>query len=147
MTLARKFKALGDPTRLRIVNLLLHSELCVCDIQQVLGLTQSRVSQHLSYLKGAGLVSDNRRGYRVFYSLLQDESIAGLVGLLRGVLQQEVALADDVRALKEAIEDGACQFVQLDALRFTRSAPNRSTAGAALRSEGREEGRLQRLDG
>ena len=143
MTLARKFKALGDATRLRIVNLLLHSELCVCDIQQVLGLTQSRVSQHLSYLKGAGLVSDNRRGYRVFYSLLQDESIAGLVAVLRGVLQQEAALADDVRALKEAIQNGACQFVQFDTLRFTRSVPNCSTASAALRSEGVEERRLQ----
>ena len=143
MTIARKFKALGDSTRLRIVNLLLHGELCVCDLQKVLGLTQSRVSQHLSYLKGAGLVSDSRRGYRVFYSLLQDESLAGLVAFLRDAFQQEVAVADDLRALKEAMEDGACQFVQIDALRFTSSAPTRSAASAALRSEGREETRLQ----
>lgn len=119
MTMARKFKALGDPTRLRIVNLLLQGELCVCDLQKILGLTQSRVSQHLFYLKGAGLVSDSRRGYRVFYSLPRDESIAGLVAFLRDALQQEVALTDDLVALKEAIEDGACRFVRIDALRFT----------------------------
>jgi hypothetical protein len=106
-------------------------------MQQVLGFTQSRVSQHLSYLKGAGWVSDYRRGYRVFYSLLQDEGMAGLVALLRDALQQEPSLADDVEALKKAIQGGACQ-VQLDA-RFTRLAPKLPAAGAAFSPESREE--------
>lgn len=45
------FKALGDTNRLRIVNLLLHGELCVCDIQYVLENSQPNISRHLAYLK------------------------------------------------------------------------------------------------
>ena len=67
--LEQYFKALDDTNRLRILNLLLHGELCVCDIQYVLRATQPNVSRHLSYLKNSGLVLDRRGGYRIFYRL------------------------------------------------------------------------------
>src|ERR1700757_5232432 len=67
--LEQYFKALGDTSRLRILNLLLHGELCVCDIQYVLEATQTNVSRHLSYLKNSHLVVDRRDGYRIFYRL------------------------------------------------------------------------------
>jgi ArsR family transcriptional regulator len=54
------FKALSDETRLRTVTLLTHSELCVCDIMEILRLPQSTVSRHLATLRQAGLVEDRR---------------------------------------------------------------------------------------
>ena len=64
--LEQYFKALADANRLRILNLLLHGELCVCDIQFVLEAAQPTVSRHLAYLKNSGLVLDRRDGLRVF---------------------------------------------------------------------------------
>ena len=61
------FKALSDETRLRILILLARSELCVCEIEQTLGLTQSKVSRHLTVLRNAGLVLDRREGTWIHY--------------------------------------------------------------------------------
>jgi len=63
------FKALSDPTRLRIVNLLDAQSLCVGDLQEVLGLSQPLVSRHLAILRAANLVWTQRQGARVRYSL------------------------------------------------------------------------------
>jgi ArsR family transcriptional regulator len=63
------FKALSDPTRLRIVNLLDAQSLCVRDLQEALGLSQPRVSRHLAILRAANLVRTQRQGARVCYSL------------------------------------------------------------------------------
>ncbi len=68
------FKALADDTRLRILNLLRQRETCVCEIVDVLGLCQSRVSRHLATLKHAGLVSCRREGPWVYYSLAPPDS-------------------------------------------------------------------------
>lgn len=67
--LAEVFRGLSDPNRVRIVALLLDGERCGCEIQACLGLSQSNVSRHLSYLKHAGLVCDQRRGQRVYHRL------------------------------------------------------------------------------
>jgi ArsR family transcriptional regulator len=68
--LARAHKALGDTTRLRIVHLLAHrGELCVCDVEAILGVSQSKASRHLAYLRHAGLVEDRRHGTWVYYRL------------------------------------------------------------------------------
>jgi ArsR family transcriptional regulator len=84
-SLARVFKALGDPTRLRIVNLLARRPWCVCEIQAVLALPQPLLSRHLAYLRSAGLVTSRRAGMRVRYSLASGTPL--LRSLLR-VLQQ-----------------------------------------------------------
>lgn len=63
------FRALGDETRLRIMVLLSKKELCVCQLEWALGLTQAKVSRHLTVLKSAGLVKDRREGLWIFYSL------------------------------------------------------------------------------
>lgn len=68
--LAQLFKALSDETRLQILWLLLtQEELCVCDIMQVLGITQSKASRHLRYLYHLGLVRDQRKGVWMNYRL------------------------------------------------------------------------------
>ena len=63
------FKALGDETRLRILNLLRQGELCVCDIMKVLGIPQSKASRHLAQLRATGLVTDRREGRWMHYTL------------------------------------------------------------------------------
>src|SRR5689334_11492218 len=66
---ARWFHALSDETRLEIVRLLSHGERCVCELQEVLGAAQSRLSFHLKILKDARLVTDRRDGRWVYYAL------------------------------------------------------------------------------
>jgi DNA-binding transcriptional ArsR family regulator len=67
--LADTFSALGDPTRVRILDVLTHGELCVCDLAAVLGLSQSAVSHQLRLLRNIRLVKPRRDGRIVFYSL------------------------------------------------------------------------------
>lgn len=67
--LADLFKIFGDSTRIKILYALLRSELCVCDIADLLGLTQSAISHQLRALKNARLVKARRDGKTVFYSL------------------------------------------------------------------------------
>ena len=69
MPTVQLFKALADETRLRILNLLCHQELCVCQIVEILGLGQSKVSRHLAHLRHAGLVTDRREGLWIYYCL------------------------------------------------------------------------------
>ncbi len=68
-SLADTFSALGDPTRVRMLDALSHGELCVCDLAAVLGLSQSGVSHQLRLLRGLRLVRPRRDGRVVFYSL------------------------------------------------------------------------------
>ncbi len=66
---ARIIKAMAHPTRLFIVDELSRKERCVCDLTEMIGADTSTVSKHLSILKAAGIVSDDKRGLQVFYSL------------------------------------------------------------------------------
>ena len=62
----RYFKALSDETRLTIVGLVFrHGQLCVCEVQQILGITQSKASRHLRYLRDAGILEAERDGDRI----------------------------------------------------------------------------------
>ena len=70
--LAELFKIFGDSTRIRILYVLFESEMCVCDIAQLLSLSQSAVSHQLRLLKQSRLVKSRRDGKTVFYSLADD---------------------------------------------------------------------------
>ena len=63
------FQALSDPTRLRILGLLLAGEVCVCHIHESLKLAQPKVSRHLAYLRRSGLVNTRKEGLWVYYRL------------------------------------------------------------------------------
>ncbi|MDN4094575.1 MULTISPECIES: ArsR/SmtB family transcription factor [Brevibacillus] len=67
--LADCLKALGDPTRLKIIALLNLRDFCVCELIPIFNISQPAVSKHLNRLKTSGLVTENRRGQWVFYSL------------------------------------------------------------------------------
>jgi ArsR family transcriptional regulator, lead/cadmium/zinc/bismuth-responsive transcriptional repressor len=72
--LAELFKVFGDATRLKIINALFESEMCVCDIAALLGMNQSAISHQLKVLKQTRLVKYRREGKIVYYSL-DDEHI------------------------------------------------------------------------
>ncbi|MBP1761557.1 MAG: arsR [Firmicutes bacterium] len=63
------FKALGEPTRLKIIKLLAVRDLCVCDLEEVMQISQPRISQHLKVLKHAGLVNERKEGQRSICSV------------------------------------------------------------------------------
>jgi ArsR family transcriptional regulator, lead/cadmium/zinc/bismuth-responsive transcriptional repressor len=75
--LAETFKVLGDPTRVRILDAIMRSELCVCDIARLVGLSESAVSHQLRILRGMRLVRQRRAGRMVFYAL-DDQHIVHL---------------------------------------------------------------------
>ncbi len=95
------FKALADETRLRILNLIRHRELCVCQIVDVLGLGQSKVSRHLAHLRNAGLVSDRREGLWMYYSMAQPDGKLGqrLIELLEQGGDEFPMATEDQQAL------------------------------------------------
>ena len=76
--LAQLFKVLGDYTRIRILNALYRSELCVCDLTSILGMNQSAVSHQLRVLRDAKIVKSRKKGKNVLYSL-DDGHISGLI--------------------------------------------------------------------
>ena len=83
------FKALSDDTRLTILGLVFrHGPLCVCEVEKILGITQSKASRHLRYLKAAGVLEDERVGLIVNYRLPtnQDEDLSAILPMLRELL-------------------------------------------------------------
>lgn len=91
-------KALSDPNRIKMVKLLQHRPLYVCEIQSALGLAQSTASKHLKILEEAGFVAYRKEGLWVQYRLAdgaRNPYVASLLGNLRHWLEEE----DDVRRL------------------------------------------------
>ena len=85
--LADFYKIMGDATRISILNALLGSELCVCDICALLSMTQSAISHQLKTLRQARLVTSRREGNVVYYSLT-DEHVAQILELGRVHLEE-----------------------------------------------------------
>jgi DNA-binding transcriptional ArsR family regulator len=84
---ARVIKALAHPTRLFIVDELSKGERCVCDLTEKIGADVSTVSKHLSLLKRAGIVLDDKRGVQVFYRL-RVPCILNFFGCVEAVLEE-----------------------------------------------------------
>ena len=80
---AERWRALGDPTRLHILRLLSIRDACVCELVELLPISQSAVSQHLRKLKYAGFVRDYRQKSWIFYALRQD-----IPPMLRDILEE-----------------------------------------------------------
>ena len=96
---ARWFHALSDETRVQIVEMLSHKERCVCELEQVLGVAQSRLSFHLKVLKDAGLLADRRDGRWMYYNLQRE------------TLDQIAAYTKSVKPGKHA---GSCELACCD---------------------------------
>ena len=91
---ARIIKAMAHPTRLFMVDQLAKGEKCVCELTQMVGADTSTVSKHLSLLKNAGIVQDEKRGLMVFYKL-RTPCVLKLFSCIEGVMKKkaEEALA------------------------------------------------------
>jgi len=107
---SRVFRALADETRVRIVALLSHGELCVCHVEHALAVAQPTVSRHLAILRAAGIVDSRRDGSWVYYRLVSVEPPA-LQAVVDGVAQAfgaQRALRADLARLKKSCGPGAC---------------------------------------
>nr|WP_051305796.1 metalloregulator ArsR/SmtB family transcription factor [Desulfogranum mediterraneum] len=108
----RVMKALSDPNRVRVLKLLEERELCVCEIQKLLGLAQSTVSKHMKLLEDAGLVERSRQGTWIIYCLADGgESVyaESLLSQLRTWLDDDQELKEMLSALPEALVMRSCR--------------------------------------
>ncbi|ORJ59319.1 ArsR/SmtB family transcription factor [Geothermobacter hydrogeniphilus] len=92
---ARVLKALAHPSRLLMVEELEAGERCVCDLQQLVGADMSTVSKHLSVLKNAGIVTDDKRGNQVFYRL-RVPCVTGFFDCIEAVLSEQARCSSAV---------------------------------------------------
>ena len=104
------FRALSDRTRLRILNLLQHGELCVCDLVGILDVPQPAASRHLAYLRRVGLVVSRKEGLWVFYKLAleQDDFHAHLRQCLSSCADFIPQLARDTADLEKTGRSDCC---------------------------------------
>lgn len=109
--LTRLFRALGDETRLRIVALLAHGELCVCHIEKALELSQPNVSRQLGILRAAGVVDARRDGSWMYYSLAPQahDSVKSVLEQLVTLFGAERAIRADHAKLRRSCGPGACR--------------------------------------
>jgi ArsR family transcriptional regulator len=108
----RVFKALSDGTRLRILNILMERECCVCEVMQVLGISQPSASRHLSILHDAGLLKAKKEGIWMNYAVDHAGMPAYVQEIIKGV---RLAMAEmpeaisDRHQLKKTVKQGvAC---------------------------------------
>jgi ArsR family transcriptional regulator len=102
--LERFFQALGDKTRLRLLNLMGDQEICVCYFVQILGAPQPKISRHLAYLRSAGIVAARREGKWMHYRIVMPPHI-GAAQILRQTLaamQEEKPMQADRARLTKA---------------------------------------------
>ncbi|MSS73857.1 MAG: ArsR family transcriptional regulator [Candidatus Latescibacteria bacterium] len=108
---AALFSALSDETRLRILALLTHGELCVCHVEAILRMPQSKVSRHLMVLRHAGLVSWRREGTWIYYALPdpKDDLHARVIDCLRTCLQENPVIQADIERITGCLPSvGTC---------------------------------------
>ncbi len=98
-------KSLSDETRLRMINLLLQRECCVCEVMQVLKISQTRASRNLSMLYDAGFLKQRREGLWAYYSIDKsalDGYLASLINALEIALKDFSITLRDIESLRKA---------------------------------------------
>ena len=108
-------KALSDETRLRIISLLYQQELCVCDIMEILKISQAKTSRHLIYLKNAGLVKDRKYAQWAYYSLIRERQMSFIDLLVYENLRNMEPYQSDLENLQVRLnqEDIQCQTYKI----------------------------------
>lgn len=104
-------KALSDETRIRILNLLMDGEVCVCHIADALQIGQSKTSRHLAYLKHAGWVSDRREGLWVYYRLSPSKNrfLQKEIEALKVCFDENKSFKNDRKDLRKLLKsNGVC---------------------------------------
>ena len=107
----RVMKALSDPNRVKIIKMLQHRTMCVCEMQEALQVAQPTVSKHLKLLEDAGLVSFYKEGIWVNYNLADGSSspyVAAVLGNLRHWLEDDPEVSDLVERLPTIRRENIC---------------------------------------
>ena len=109
--LTKLFRALGDETRLRVVALLAHGELCVCHLEKALDLSQPNISRQLGILRAAGVVEARREGTWVYYSLSEQSHamVSSQLAALTKAFGAEKKLNADLVRLRKSCGPAACK--------------------------------------
>jgi ubiquinone/menaquinone biosynthesis C-methylase UbiE/biotin operon repressor len=105
-SILKNLRLLADPSRLRILLLVEREELSVAELQEILGMGQSRISTHLAQLKQAGLVEDRRNGKSILYRLkhgIQSNGFSQMLGVLRQAAAEIPEAEQDSEALRLAL--------------------------------------------
>ena len=105
------YKALSEVMRLRIMMLLTHGELCVCDLMAIFNEPQSKISRHLAYLKNSGLITGKRVGVWMHYSVKEalDEIARGQVEFMGRHLSDLGWSREDVKRMEEVKAQKLCE--------------------------------------
>jgi len=101
----KTFKSLSDETRIRILNLLLARECCVCEVMQVLNISQTRASRNLNVLYDAGFLKLRREGLWAYYSIDKtdlEDYLSLVLDAVEGSLRENKAADLDRKRLKDA---------------------------------------------
>lgn len=104
-------KALSDPNRVKMIKMLQRRVMCVCEIQEALGLAQSTASKHLKILEEAGLITYSKEGLWVNYRLAdgaRNPYVANLLGNLRHWLEDDTEVAALIARLPEVRREVIC---------------------------------------
>jgi len=135
-SIVKSLRLLADPTRLRLLHLLEREELTVAELQEILGMGQSRISSHLSQLKSAQLLRDRRAGKNIFYALREDFPLRSQIAEIVAAGAREMPeTGSDVTALQLVLrkrQDKARDYFNRLAGRFGRSyCPGRTWKGVS----------------
>jgi ubiquinone/menaquinone biosynthesis C-methylase UbiE len=137
-SILKNLRLLADPSRLRILLLVEREELSVAELQEILGMGQSRISTHLAQLKNAGLVEDRRNGKSILYRLkhsAQSNGFSQMLGVLRQAAAEIPEAEQDSEALRLALrrrQDKMRSYFDELAGKFGRNyVPGRSWQGLA----------------
>ncbi|MEF8943557.1 MAG: metalloregulator ArsR/SmtB family transcription factor [Desulfohalobiaceae bacterium] len=111
-TFRKVMKALSDPSRIKMVKMLQRRRMCVCEIQEALGIAQPTASKHLKVLEEAGLVKYKKNGLWVIYDLADGSDspyAATMLGNLRHWLEEDPEVAELVRQLPHMSREEICR--------------------------------------
>lgn len=124
MNLIEIFKALGDETRFRIVGILLERELCVCEIEAILGVTQSNASRHLNKLKSSGIIVSEKKSQWVYYRISEGfiTENPGLYEYLKNRAGSVEKVEADIKNLRKyQFTNFTCEEIEKDREKVLRS--------------------------
>jgi ArsR family transcriptional regulator len=134
-SIVKFLRLLADETRLRLLLLLQKEELSVLELQEILGMGQSRISGHLAHLREADLVHDRRAGKNIYYALTAEAAHAELAGILSVTARELPSAARDAKALRVVLrkrQDKARDYFNQLAGKFGRTyCPGRTWEGLA----------------
>lgn len=107
------FKALSDPNRIRIMKMVIERELCMCEVREILDLSNSTVSKHLTILRDAGLLLDAKDGKWVNFRLndtTDQPLIRSVIRLLRNSFDDDERIIDDLKKVRTVDRKKICHL-------------------------------------